>query len=885
MDSYHLPRGNQRWTASLGSALAIPMEHTPSTGSLTSQGQEAEGIGQLRPDTSASNGTVNPPTPSAYQQNVDSSPFPDTSYSTFPSEPYHQLPERQDDKIKLLPDQIRSPRKSFFYLHSRAVSPSPSRFSPPTGPPPLNRRLVPPWRWRWKVSWNMYLFLLFGVACAVGHHIFYTSINGKLATDQVRMLRYGTLLAVAAKAGLSAAVIVAFRQILWTTVRSRLMSIAALDSLFAATDDLAALANWELIKDAKVAVLLAGFVWLSSLVIILTSNTLLVEPRMMRARTNCPGVRTLNFTFEETADWRNPKRIGQLFAIPASLWNTTKPKNESPEGWFDYYTAPSPSFQRTATIGAYLEQAVTRKHAHIETCGSGWNCSFIINFTAPAYKCTELASGVGSNPTNLTQESGTIAPPFSLDILLPTGNYTYYAFATGGEYSSTQMKDAGIGGIPKSKPPYPKTMGAFRTEPIVWIGYSKIADPSKPVPIKPSDPSWNTAFIPTLFACENYEASYTVNFTYTSAMQSTHITSLEYLRPIINTTYLPAIDSNDGTADNVTATPKSNYICPQDTPLYRLTAAYHSLGYMLRFFINGTIAMEDKTLVNPVANTNAIQTKLIDAQNNYFPHPNLPELIQSFYQDIILSMLGTPEFANVVWAADPSIQSGSSTLLPPDDDTSFNPDKATQEEREKYWLYPCTKFRMANVYYYSVRDLWIVYSIACLLAVFGVIVGAVAIHGENEGAVRDTRFSSIVAATRGAALERVRWDHNSSSSFGGGRTRSGLSVSNFFGGGSGGRDDDGESIMRVSEDVKKLRVGYGLLRRGREFINGDENDNGNRGHGRGGGLSASDDIGGGYAVMGTGSEVVMGKGYYYGFGLEGDVKQIPRKGRGRSGSV
>ena len=247
-------------------------------------------------------------------------------------------------------------------------------------------------------------------------------------------------------------------------------------------------------------------------------------------------------------------------------------------------------------------------------------------------------------------------------------------------------------------------------------------------------------------------------------------------------------------------------------------------------------------------------------------------------------MLGTPQFVEVVWAADPSIQSGSSTLLPPDDDDDFNPDTASQEERERYKLYPCTKSRTANVYYYSVRDLWIVYSIACLLALFGVIAGAVAIHRGNEGAVRDTRFSSIVAATRGPALEKVRWDHNNSSSSGGVRN----SVSTFFGGGKDGDGDDGGSVMRVSENVKRLRVGYGLLRRGEGF-NG--NDNNNRGHGRGRGSSVSDDnvIGGVYPVgmgTGTGSEGIPSKGYYYGFGLEGDVEQIPRRRvRGRSGSI
>jgi len=68
-------------------------------------------------------------------------------------------------------------------------------------------------------------------------------------------------LAFASKAGLSAAVVLAFRQRVWTTVRTRMMRVDALDSLFAASEDLWALLNWEMIRTAKIAVALAVFVW------------------------------------------------------------------------------------------------------------------------------------------------------------------------------------------------------------------------------------------------------------------------------------------------------------------------------------------------------------------------------------------------------------------------------------------------------------------------------------------------------------------------------------------------------------------------------------------------------------------------------------------------
>ena len=115
--------------------------------------------------------------------------------------------------------------------------------------------------WLWRPAWIMYVFFICGFAFAVGHHLFYRSRDGQPADDQLAMLRYGTALAFATKACLVSAVIVAYRQRIWMTVQSKMLSVAALDSLFAATEDLSALWNLEIYKRAKVAITLAILVW------------------------------------------------------------------------------------------------------------------------------------------------------------------------------------------------------------------------------------------------------------------------------------------------------------------------------------------------------------------------------------------------------------------------------------------------------------------------------------------------------------------------------------------------------------------------------------------------------------------------------------------------
>ncbi|KAI0849192.1 hypothetical protein F5Y00DRAFT_235882 [Daldinia vernicosa] len=94
--------------------------------------------------------------------------------------------------------------------------------------------------------------------------------------------------------------------------------------------------------------------------------------------------------------------------------------------------------------------------------------------------------------------------------------------------------------------------------------------------------------------------------------------------------------------------------------------------------------------------------------------------------------------------------------------------------------YPCVRSRLENRYIYHARDLWVVYSIAIFLAAAGAGAGTLAIL-ENEGVLRNTRFSSIVAATRGPALEKLGWV--------------------------------GEDRGNLPRDIKNLKVGYGIVHR------------------------------------------------------------------------
>lgn len=727
-----------------------------------------------------------------------------------------------------------SPRKMFQsqFRADQRTQPA-SRWTKIAGgtPPPYGDGLPRPARWwHWRPAWTMYIFLVFGCCFALGHHLFYASLNDKIADNQLAMLRYGTILAFATKASFVASVVTAFRQRLWVTLRNKLLSVGAVDALFAATDDVTALWNVETYQKAKMAMLLAAIVWyvtdlcyllwcsslayhsrrLTPLVIILTSNTLLVGPYLNIHPTTCPNIRTLNFTGDELEDFRNPTIIDGRQGIALNFWNATMEKNESSPNWWDYYTGPNPYFTAAASLGIYSHQVIGAKNAALDICGMGWNCTYQVKFIGPGYNCQEIANGVGSE----VQKLGNNTAPFNTSILLPEGNYSYYVQGSLGDYNPEQMANVSVGGAPKMAPPFPEHLGAFRLEPIIWAGYVVRANPDVDPPNTPSDDGWNDAFIPKIFACQNYETAYTVEFNYTGQDQYTTVVDREFLYPVMNTTYDPDTMANDGTRDNTTATPESEYVLPypmSDTTnlrQYRRVATYHTIGAALRNAINGTIL--SNPVKSPNANTNALQTKVLNPRQQYFPYSNLQDLVQSLYEDIILSMFSNQGFVSLVWAAKPWEVSGDVTS----DDSA---------------LYDCTKTRWENRYRYVARDLWIVYSCAFFCAAVAVIMGTFAVL-ENEGRLYDTRFSSIVAATRGPALEKVMWKD--------------------------------ENRGKLAADIKNLKVGYGVIHRAPalDAMAGDVRP------------SVHPSTGGGEVR--------------YGFGLEGDVRQLKREAslfRSRSG--
>ncbi|KAL2690107.1 hypothetical protein Neosp_004175 [[Neocosmospora] mangrovei] len=574
----------------------------------------------------------------------------------------------------------------------------------------------------------MYFFLVVGICFAIGHHFFYSSLDGEIVDDQLRMLRWGTALAFACKASLTAAVLSAFDQQVWATVRSRFLTVVALDSMFAATENPLDMLNLELLTKAKMAVAMALFGWCAPAIVIITANTLLVAPpEFMHENTTCSGVRSLNFDLEAAYTWPNGARQkgSGLNPLSPARYNDT---SLDPAETIGYYDRPDTRVQILADASSVLRRPVTYDNSTLETCARGWNCTVRVEMTGPGYKCTELGSGVGSEARNLSQQSGEISPPFPFnEVLLPVGDLSYLGETREGDYSRPQTSEFDADGFPDD--PKPKNFGSFRTEPVVWIGYVKTAKGVK----RPLDPQkamqGEDTLIPTLMACEYYETKYKLDYRYVDGLQSIKVIERTPLSPVVNTTYLRGARDNR-TTDGTMATPPENYVPYGNTTRYKKTATYHALGFLFRSLLNGPI------LLHPggVDGENALFTK-VTSNGDYFPAENLQDVVPSVFEDILFSLLSNQQWAMVVWAADPEKQ------------VLFNEDSGK---------YPCRRSQPVSRYQYRAVTLWAVYGVSVLLASLGVAAGTIALR-HNGGLRRDSRFSSILAATRGQGLNRVEW--------------------------------------------------------------------------------------------------------------------------------
>ncbi|KAK7419752.1 hypothetical protein QQX98_003124 [Neonectria punicea] len=214
----------------------------------------------------------------------------------------------------------------------------------------------------WVTPTLMVSSVIVGILLAIGHHLFYASLDGQIVTSsgqQVWNLRIGTGLAFLVKASLTAAAGLAYTQLLWHTLRSQEISLNGIDAVFSVVNNIYGFATGEIWVRCPALVLIAFVIWLLPLVAIVTPSALIVQQAQQLNES------TLRMPLP-VIDYASPK----IFAEYARSGGAT-------------YAAPSNAIARL-TAAVVSQGSIT----HIPAPFS--NCSYSVEFYGPSLSCASI---------------------------------------------------------------------------------------------------------------------------------------------------------------------------------------------------------------------------------------------------------------------------------------------------------------------------------------------------------------------------------------------------------------------------------------------------------------------------------------------------------------
>lgn len=239
------------------------------------------------------------------------------------------------------------------------------------------------------------LLFILGTGSAAAHHFYYSTLHDTAAgggSRQQWVIQIGTGLAFLSRSTLASVIGISRTQWIWTTLRKRFISVAGIDALFGVTLDPTYFTNLDMIRRAKLATLMAVFIWILPITAILTPGTISVRNVARVGDVPCL-VRMLVFEFDPDSkaqklccDDTNIQYIsigayaGQVLASKVYVERVLR------------LALLSGHAQIPTNIGQYDSQLSAHISQRPETTLSqhcGRNCSYSITFLAPGVECIE----------------------------------------------------------------------------------------------------------------------------------------------------------------------------------------------------------------------------------------------------------------------------------------------------------------------------------------------------------------------------------------------------------------------------------------------------------------------------------------------------------------
>lgn len=257
------------------------------------------------------------------------------------------------------------------------------------------------WGIHWKTPVSMIMFFLFGALSAATHHIYYRMLHGTdvgNASRQQWVLWIGSFLSFLTRGSLLAVLGIARTQWVWVTLREKFMTMGGIDALFAVSTNPTCFANRNMLRNAKIATVMAVIMWILPIPVILTPGTMTVTTVTLRNMVPC-SVRSMVFSYDSNS---TAKRIWEAGINPnisvatVGFWSepgpggVRAPASASVCNRVFVWSAYTGIIERPHRLNLEDGYPEVSNKSLAQICGS--NCEYMVQFLGPALSCTELAS-------------------------------------------------------------------------------------------------------------------------------------------------------------------------------------------------------------------------------------------------------------------------------------------------------------------------------------------------------------------------------------------------------------------------------------------------------------------------------------------------------------
>lgn len=302
-----------------------------------------------------------------------------------PHNPNMDLQHPNKDRQTLLPPKIPVTKNGFF--RTWFATSADLRATHDSGP------VI--WGIHWYTPVSIVLLLLLGIVSTVAQHFLYSSLHDKdVAKDSESFQQWvsltGSSLGFLTKVCFTAVLGITRTQWVWVTLRKRRMTLGGIDALFGVGSDPTFFSNFNMLRHAKFATLMAILMWMTPLTVILTQGTLVVTPVAQNKIIPCT-VRSIVFPFDTKSR--------------ATLLNNTSFKKDmkvvASAGWTIRSTlSVGVMAERLLTWSAYsgtiirplplspISNSTLSEITLPQVCGNN-SCTYAVQFLGPALACVE----------------------------------------------------------------------------------------------------------------------------------------------------------------------------------------------------------------------------------------------------------------------------------------------------------------------------------------------------------------------------------------------------------------------------------------------------------------------------------------------------------------